>query len=128
MITALVLLAINIAFMGVLITMPLSVLERTHELGLLQAVGADRRHVRSMVRREAATNSTFAAALGVVMGIGLGYALTRTVRNQVITTMELPYRPLIAIILAVTVAGIVASIHPARRASRPNVLRAIATD
>lgn len=128
LITALVLLAIIIALMGVLITMLLSVLERTHELGLLRAVGMDRRDVRSMVRWEAAIISTFGAALGVVLGIGLGYALTRTLRDQGITTMELPYRSLIVMILAVTIAGVAASIYPARRASRLNVLRAIATD
>ncbi len=128
LITALVLLAIIIALMGVLITMLLSVLERTHELGLLRAVGMDRRDVRSMVRWEAAIISTFGAALGVALGIGLGYALTRTLRDQGITTLELPYRSLIIMILAVTVAGVGASIYPARRASRLNVLRAIASD
>lgn len=68
LITALVLLAIII---GVLITMLLSVFERTHELGLLRAIGMDRRDVRSMVRWEAAIISTFGAVLGVVLGASL---------------------------------------------------------
>ena len=126
LITALVLLAIIIALMGVLITMLLSVLERTHELGLLRAIGMDRRDVRSMVRWAAAIISTFGAALGVALGIGLGYALTRTLRDQGITTLELPYRSLVIMILPVTLAGVVASLYPARRASRLNVLQAIA--
>lgn len=128
LITALVLLAIVIALLGVLITMLLSVFERTHELGLLRAVGMDRRNVRSMVRWEAAIIATFGATLGVVLGIGLGYAITRTLREQGITTIELPFRSLVIMILLVTLAGVGASLYPARRAGRLNVLRAIATD
>lgn len=124
LITALVLLAIVIALLGVLITMLLSVFERTHELGLLRAVGMDRRDVRSMLRWEAAIIATFGALLGVV----LGYALTRTLRGQGITTIELPYRSLLIMIILVTLAGVGASLYPARRASRLNVLRAIASD
>ena len=128
LITALVLLAILIALLGVLITMLLSVFERTHELGLLRAVGMDRRDVRSMVRWEAAIISTFGAVLGVVLGIGLGYALTRTLREQGITTIEFPIRALLIVIVLVTLAGVGASLYPARRAGKLNVLRAIASD
>ena len=127
LITALVLLAIIIALLGVLITMLLSVFERTHELGLLRAIGMDRRDVRSMVRWEAAIISTFGAVLGVVLGVGLGYALTRTMRDQGISTIEIPYRSLVIMILLITIAGVGASLYPARRASHLNVLNAIAT-
>ncbi len=126
LITALVLLAIVIALLGVLITMLLSVFERTHELGLLRAIGMDRGGLRSMVRWEAAIVSTFGATLGIILGIGLGYALTRTLRDQGISTIELPYRSLLIVILLITVAGVGASLYPARRAGRLNVLRAIA--
>jgi putative ABC transport system permease protein len=128
LITALVLLAIIIALLGVLITMLLSVFERTRELGLLRAIGMDRRSVRSMVRWEAAIISTFGAVLGVVLGVGLGYALTRAMRDQGISTIEIPYKSLIIMILLITLAGVGASLYPARRAARLNVLNAIATD
>jgi putative ABC transport system permease protein len=128
LITGLVLLAIFIALLGVLITMLLSVLERTHELGLLRAVGMDRRDVRSMVRWEAAIISTFGAVLGVVLGVGLGYSLSRLLREQGITAIEIPIRSLITMVLAITLAGVGASLYPARRASKLNILTAIATD
>ncbi len=128
LITALVLLAIVIALFGVLITMLLSVLERTHEIGLLRAVGMDRRDVRSMVRWEAAIIATFGATLGVLLGVGLGFALTKTLRREGIDTIELPYQSLVITALAITVAGVAASMYPARRASRLNVLRAIANE
>lgn len=128
LITALVLLAILIALLGVLITMLLSVFERTHELGLLRAIGMDRSGLRSMVRWEAAIVATFGATLGIALGIGLGYALTRTLRDQGVSTIELPYRSLLIVILLITVSGVAASLYPARRAGRLNVLQAIAAE
>jgi putative ABC transport system permease protein len=80
-----------------------------------------------MVRWEAAIISTFGAVLGVVLGLGLGYALTRALRDQGVSTIEIPYRSLIIMILLITIAGVGASLYPARRASRLNVLNAIAT-
>jgi putative ABC transport system permease protein len=128
LITGLVLLAIFIALLGVLITMLLSVLERTHELGLLRAIGMDRRDVRSMVRWEAAIISTFGAVLGVVLGVGLGYSLSRLLREQGINAIEIPIRSLITMVLVITLAGVAASLYPARRASKLNILTAIAAD
>lgn len=128
LITGLVLLAIFIALLGVLITMLLSVLERTHELGLLRAIGMDRRDIRSMVRWEAAIISTFGAVLGLVLGVGLGYALSRLLREQGINAIEIPIRSLITLVIAITLAGVAASLYPARRASHLNILTAIATD
>ncbi len=128
LVTALVLLAVVIALFGVLITMLLSVLERTHELGLLRAIGMDRAAIRSMVRWEAAIIATFGALLGTVLGVGLGYALTRTLRDQGVGTLAMPYRTLAFMVLLVTIAGVGASIYPARRAARLNVLQAIAAE
>ncbi len=128
LVTALVLLAVVIALLGVLITMLLAVLERTHELGLLRAIGMDRSGIRSMVRWEAAVISTFGALLGLVLGVGLGYALMRTLRDQGVSTLALPFRSLAVMVVLVAIAGVVASVYPARRAARLNVLQAIASD
>ncbi|MEO9222024.1 MAG: FtsX-like permease family protein [Mycobacteriaceae bacterium] len=128
LITALVLLAVVIALLGVLITMLLSVLERTHELGLLRAIGMDRSGIRSMVRWEAAIIATFGALLGMLLGVSLGYALTRTLRDQGISTLAVPYRTLALVVVLVAISGVVASIYPARRAARLNVLQAIASE
>ncbi|HEY5252991.1 MAG TPA: FtsX-like permease family protein, partial [Acidimicrobiales bacterium] len=65
-------LAVFIAVIGIANTLLLSVFERTHEIGLLRAVGMRRRQVRSMIRAESVILSIFGALIGVVVGTGLG--------------------------------------------------------
>jgi putative ABC transport system permease protein len=60
-ITAMLLLALLIALLGITNTLALSVFERTREIGLLRAVGMTRRQVRAMIRYEAIIVSIFGA-------------------------------------------------------------------
>ena len=57
----------------------LSVFERTHEIGLLRAVGMKRRQVRAMIRSEAVILSLFGAIIGVIVGTALGNGVRRLV-------------------------------------------------
>jgi len=61
LITALLGLAIVIALFGIVNTLALSIFERTHEIGLLRAVGMARRQVRTMIRWEAVIIAVFGA-------------------------------------------------------------------
>ena len=72
---ALLALAVFIALIGIVNTLMLSVIERTHEIGLLRAVGMRRRQVRSMIRTEAVILSIFGAVLGIAIGTPIGLAL-----------------------------------------------------
>jgi putative ABC transport system permease protein len=58
-------LAVVIALIGIVNTLMLSVFERTHELGLLRAVGMKRRQVREMIRSEAVIIALFGAVTGI---------------------------------------------------------------
>ena len=68
-------LAVLIALIGIVNTLMLSVFERTHEIGLLRAVGMKRRQVRTMIRSESVILSVFGALIGIVIGTALGAAL-----------------------------------------------------
>jgi putative ABC transport system permease protein len=122
---ALLALALVIAFVGIVNTLLLSVIERTREIGLLRAVGSTRRQIRRMVTWESVIIAVYGALLGSVVGIVLARALV-----EALDTDEIVFRvPVIQIVLAVAlamVAGVVAAIYPAQRASRLNVLEAIA--
>jgi putative ABC transport system permease protein len=125
---ALLLLSEVIAILGIVNTLALSVFERTHELGLLRAVGMTRRQVRRMVRAESVIIAVIGGLLGIVVGIFWGWAMTRALHDQGITHFSLPTTQLVVFLIASAVAGVVAAVLPAWRAGRLDVLEAIATE
>ena len=125
---ALLALAVVIALIGIVNTLMLSVLERTHEIGLLRAVGMRRRQVRSMIRSEAVILSIFGAVLGIVIGTPMGLALVASLRQQGITETSVPYSTLAIFLIVAAALGLVAAGWPARRAAKLDVLAAIATE
>jgi putative ABC transport system permease protein len=123
----LLVLSILIAVLGIVNTLALSVVERTRELGLLRAVGLQRRQLRRMIRVESVVIALYGAVLGVVVGTGFGWALVRALRDQGITEFVLPVGQLGAVLLVAGLAGVLAAALPARRAARLDVLQAVAS-
>jgi putative ABC transport system permease protein len=121
-------LAIVIALFGIVNTLALSIFERIRELGLLRAVGATRRQLRSMIRWEAVIIAVLGAVLGLAVGVFFGWTVVRALRGQGITEFTLPVAQLVGFVLAAGVAGILAAILPGRRAARIDMLRAITTE
>jgi putative ABC transport system permease protein len=121
-------LAIVIAMIGIVNTLMLSVFERTHEIGLLRAVGMRRRQVRSMIRSESVILALFGAIIGVVVGTGLGIAFASSLKQQGITDIVVPIGSLIVFLVLSALLGLGAASWPARRAARLNVLAAIAAE
>jgi putative ABC transport system permease protein len=127
-ITLLLLLAIIIALMGISITLALAVFERTREIGLLRAVGMSRRQTRRTVRWEAVIVSLFGAVVGIVLGSLIGVAVSFAVPDTVIDGVSFSPWTTAIILIGAVVAGLLAALYPARKASRMNVLEAIATE
>jgi len=121
-------LAVLVAMIGIVNTLLLSVFERTHEIGLLRAVGMRRSQVRWMVRAEAVIIALFGAVVGIVVGTGLGLALSSSLRNSGVTALSVPVGSLIAFLVLSALLGLGAASWPARRAAKLDVLRAIATE
>lgn len=121
-------LTIIIALIGIANTLALSVFERTRELGLLRAVGMTRWQTRFMVAWEAVIVALLGTLLGLIIGIAFGWALVYSARNEGFEVFAIPFVNVIFILLIAALAGIVSAILPARRASRIDVLRAIATE
>jgi putative ABC transport system permease protein len=128
LVTALLLLAVVVAILGIVNTLVLSVVERTRELGLLRAVGGTRRQVRTVVRRESVLMSLLGALTGVALGTGAGIALSRALEDQGISVVTVPTTTLLLYLVVATMVGVLAAIGPARRASRVDVLQAITTE
>ena len=89
-VTALLLLAVVVAILGIVNTLVLSVVERTRELGLLRAVGGTRRQVRTVVRRESVLMALLGALTGIALGTVSGIALSRALLDEGITTLSVP--------------------------------------
>ncbi|MEU4563974.1 FtsX-like permease family protein [Actinoplanes sp. NPDC023936] len=120
-------LAILIALLGILNTLLLSIYERTRELGMLRAVGLSRFGVMRMVGTESVVMAIFGCLLGIVVGLGLGVALSAALIDiDFLSTISVPWASLAAFVLVAAFAGVVAALWPAWRAARLNVLEAIA--
>ncbi|MBC6460921.1 ABC transporter permease [Actinomadura sp. HBU206391] len=126
----LVLLALSvvIAALGIVNTLALSVLERTREIGLLRAVGMQRRQLRRMIRYEAVVISTFGALLGVGIGVVFGCAVQNVLADDGVEVLSIPFTQLGSYVLAGAGIGVVAAIWPAGHAARLDILRAISAD
>jgi putative ABC transport system permease protein len=123
---ALLALAVLTGVLGIVNTLALSVFERTRELGLLRTVGMARRQVWTMIGGEAVLIALVGALLGLGVGWFLGFVLARILADDGIDVFAVPYVQLAGFFVLAGIAGIVASIVPAWRASRLDVLEAIA--
>jgi putative ABC transport system permease protein len=127
-ITSLLGFAIVLSFFGIAVTLALSVFERTHEIGLLRAVGMSRRQLRRAVRWEAVIVAVFGVVVGAVVGMVMGTALTVAVPDTVIDTLTVPWSTLVFVVILAVIAAVVAAWYPAQKAARMDILRAITID
>jgi putative ABC transport system permease protein len=125
---ALLLLSEIIAVLGIINTLALSVYERLHELGLLRAVGMSRRQIRRMIRGESVIIALIGGLLGTGIGLLWGWAFTTALRSQGVTELSIPAVQVSAFVVLSMIAGVGAALAPAWRASRLDVLGAIATE
>jgi putative ABC transport system permease protein len=117
-------LSVVISLFGMINTLILSVYERTRELGMLRAVGMSRRQARRMVRHESVVTALIGAGLGLPLGVILAAAVTHALQRFGVTfAVSIP--TLAGFTAVAILAGILAAIAPARRASKVNVLAAL---
>ena len=109
-------------------TLSLSIHERTRELGLLRAVGMSRSQLRSAVRWEAVIISLLGTLVGLGVGLITSWALVTSLGTFGLNTFSIPIGSLAFVVLIAAALGVVASIRPARRAAKLDILDAIATD
>ena len=118
-------LSVAIALLGMVNTLALSVMERTRELGTLRALGASRRQLRRMVRHESIVVALIGAAVGLPVGVGLAALVTRALSDYDVS-LSLPIAGLLYLTWLSVWAAVIAATGPARRASRVQVVQALA--
>lgn len=114
--------SLGVAGLGIMNVMLVSVSERTHEIGLLRAVGATARQVVGVFLVEAVLLSTLGGCVGVLTGLGVGQVLERIYPDFPV------HAPVWAILAAIVVSGSVGLLFgmlPARQAARLDPVQAL---
>jgi ABC-type antimicrobial peptide transport system permease subunit len=116
--------ALAIAIVGVAGVLAFSVSARTREFGVRLAIGSTPRDLLTRVLRE----GVGIVIVGIVAGVGLGYALAALGASYV-DGLRLPgFLPVAGAASVLAVAAVAAALLPARRAARVDVLQALRTE
>jgi putative ABC transport system permease protein len=113
LLTAFAVLALALAAVGIFGVLSYSVAQRTHELGVRIAIGAQRRDVLLLVIRETMP----LVIAGVVIGLGAGFGLTRVMRAMLFEVQPTDPATFATVAVVLTLVGIAAALVPARRAA-----------
>ncbi len=125
LLTALAVVALLVAGLGIVNTLTMNVLERVRELGSLRAAGLTRRQAWRLVMLEAAVLGAVGAIVGVVAGIGSGVILAGLGAGPGFTYDPGWWSIGVAIVGGIGLA-VLASAWPAHLAARIEIVRAIA--
>ena len=104
-------------------TLVLSVFERTREIGMLRAVGMSRRQLRRMIRHESIITALIGAASGPTRCAPGRHPDPRAREPRHV--LPRTRRALVLFAAIAVIAGVLAAVLPARRASRLNLLEAL---
>ncbi len=122
-VNALLGMSVIIALVGIVNTLTLSIIERRHELGMVRSLGMTRQQVGRMVRIESVLIGVLGTVIGVGAGLLLGWVLIGSLSTEITLNVNWPRIGLIALIGVL--AGVLASILPARRATKVEMVEAM---
>lgn len=121
-----------IAAVGLVNALSLGVVQRTRELGLLRALGFTAAQLRRMILAESGQLVLAAVVLGLVLGTAYGWAgaqaLLGSVRGVELVAPGIPWALLAAIVGAGALLTAIASVAPARRATRVSPIEALGVE
>lgn len=121
--------AVVIALIGVANTLSLSVIERRRESATLRAIGLSKAQLRGTLAIEGLLIAGVGAVLGIALGLVYGWAGSAAalgVMGDVV--LAVPWREIGLVTAVAVVAGLVASVVPARSAVRTSPVEALATE
>ena len=120
--------AVIIAGLGIVNTLTMNVFERVREIGVLRATGLTRRQAWRMVLVESGILGIVGSVLGVVAGLLVGLVMLAILGGRPSSIGDLPWFKVLAAGVLGVVVAMVASMYPARVASRVSIIRAVRTE
>jgi putative ABC transport system permease protein len=125
---ALLFLSEAIAVLGIVNTLALSVHERTHEIGMLRAVGMTRRQLRRSVRWESVIIAAIGGSVGLALGVVWAWVFASALESEDLFQFSIPFGRIGILAMVSLIAGALAAVIPAWRASRLAIFEAIARE
>jgi putative ABC transport system permease protein len=113
--------ALLLAFIGVYGVVSYSVVQRTHEIGVRMALGAERQDVLRMILRE----GMLLATTGIGIGIAGAWGLTRVLRSVLFEIEPTDPPTFLGVAAALAVVTLAACYLPARRAVKVDPILAL---
>lgn len=107
---------------GIVTIMTISVTERTNEIGLLVALGAQRRTILGLFLSEAVVLAAIGGAFGLLLGAGCAQLLHLAVPDMPVHT---PWNFALGAELLATTIGLLAGVMPAKRAASMDAIEAL---
>ena len=121
--------AVIIALIGVANTLSLSVVERTRENAMLRAIGLSTGQLRATLAIEGMLIAGVGAVLGILLGLVYGWAGAASALSEVGTVpLAIPWVEIAAVLGVALVAGLIASVVPARAAVRTRPVAALSSE
>jgi len=114
-------LALGLASIGLYGVMSYSVLQRTHEIGVRVALGADRNEITRLILKRCLR----LAAIGIVIGIGLSIPVGLAIQSQLYRVSGIDPVAYLGVSVVLLAVAALAGYVPARRATRINPLVAL---
>ncbi len=121
-------LSVLVSLFGIVNTLILSIYERTHEIGMMRAIGTTRRQIRQMIRYESLITAMIGGVLGLVIGVVGGVLVTELALKESGYVLTIPVGTLLLLLVAAALSGLLAAQAPARRAAKLDVLSALMSE
>ncbi|MCL1631461.1 ATP-binding cassette domain-containing protein [Sporolactobacillus sp. CPB3-1] len=113
----------------IIVTMYMSVSERTKEIGILRALGQRKKDIRRLFTAESILIGLFSAALSIILAYGFSALLNHLLYSIVkFNIVQITITNIITTVIIALVISFIAALLPARRASRLNPIDALSAD
>ena len=110
-----------VAGVGIINTMTISVMERTHEIGVMKALGAKSHDILLLFLSEALLTGVMGGIGGVLLGSATGEAVGQLISMPVHANLSLG----VMVVLFAAVVSVISGIYPAWRAAKLNPVEAL---